>query len=160
MEKIKELRVEIDRYINSTQILNTSREVSLAHTNLQRSKMWLGRCLAELGSPTPYPQADNSKNDVIEKQAEHTLKDLSVELSSALSANVNGYRQTTLVKEFRSIIQKTLDNFTITIKPEGNVDLDKLNIYLQQSQLALEEAKMWFGMELDSIRNKTGRVEA
>jgi hypothetical protein len=161
MEKIKQLRLEIDKYINSVSLLQTSREVSLAFTNLQRAKMWLGRCLTALGDTTPYTQADNSKNDVIENQAEHTSNDLAEEFSSALSNNVSGYRQTTLVKEFRSIIQKTLDNFTIQIKgDETEANLDELNVYLQQSKLALEEAKMWLGLELDAIRTKTGRVQA
>jgi hypothetical protein len=42
---IKEFRLETDYLINSTRYLRTSREVSLAHTNLQRAKMWLGKAL-------------------------------------------------------------------------------------------------------------------
>jgi hypothetical protein len=158
MEKIKQLRLEIDKYINSVQLLSQSREVSLAHTNLQRSKMWLGRALYEMGDTTPYKEADNAKNDVIEKQAEHTDETLVNEFTIALNSNPNGYRQTVIVKEFRSHLQKTLDNFSFKFKGEAGADGDKLNAYLQQSLFALEESKMWFGNELHNILNKTGRV--
>lgn len=113
--------------------------------------MWLGRCLAEIGSPTPYPQSDNPKSNVIEKQAEHTENTLVVEFNDALAGG--GHRQTVFVKVMRECIQRTLDNFSIKIDGKSQtLDGDKLNLYATQSYLALEEAKMWLGNELDRIR--------
>ncbi len=165
-ETIKSFRLRIDQFINSTSFLITSREVSLAHTNLQRSKMWLGKALGELKQPTPYPNSENPKNAVIEPQAEHTDSDLSehwktmVETSfesdkDLKKAYINGNFNPVhiaRVKDFRGEIETTakgIKDFT----RETNYVTSDYNGYLYQSRYALEEAKMWLGMELDRIRN-------
>lgn len=48
----------------------TSRERSLAITNLQQAIMWLGMDLKELGTPNPYPQSYNPESKVVEPTAD------------------------------------------------------------------------------------------
>jgi hypothetical protein len=142
---IKEFRLETDCLINSTRYLRTSREISLAHTNLQRAKMWLGKALGETGTPTPYPNSENPKNDTIEPQADHA------ENSLITRWQVIEDTHTARVKDFRFVCQTYVDHFKSYVA--NNESAGKYyDLYLQQSLLAMEEAKMWFGWELDRIR--------
>jgi hypothetical protein len=68
----KGLRMQIDRIIKQMeqQTTRTSRSRSIALTKLEEAKMWLGKDLNELGTPNPYPQANNPASPVIEKPTE------------------------------------------------------------------------------------------
>lgn len=140
MKSSKELRLTIDTCINSIKLITPSREVSLAHTNLQRAKMWLGEVLRVAGDVNPYPKANDASSPVIEKQAEHTettFEDGFKELPD----------QTAKVKFFRFAIQGIIDemNYSHTaVQSEADT-------FLRESYLALIESRMWFGGELNRI---------
>lgn len=155
-------RMEIDKFINSTKHILTSRETALTHTNLQRAKMWLGKVLGESGSPTPYPQSEDAKSPQIEKQADHSSNSLITEWqemdeTSTYKAVSNIQRPLSVVhiprvKDFRHSIQLLVDSFK-KWNENREVITQWESIYCRESILALEEAKMWLGMELDRIRN-------
>lgn len=157
-EKIKRFRLEIDTIINSIGMLNSSREVSLCYTSLQRGKMWLGKALGALGTPTPYPVSSDPFNPTIEPQADHD----NVSFAEAF-ANVPS-NQTARVKCMRSIIQDYLKFWhkeKIDKFPDGGVnpEMYDLYIFMEQSYLAMHEANMWLGWELDRIRKEIEWVE-
>lgn len=137
MKRPRELRLKIDTCINSIALISPSREVSLAHTNLQRAKMWLGEVLRTYGETNPYPEANDPSSPVIEKQAEHTNKTFE-----------EGFKdlpdQTAKVKFFRFTIQGLIDNMNQT----SDIRAD---IFYMQAYLALIEARMWLGNELNHI---------
>lgn len=143
---IKSMRTTIDVFINTAkQFPQKSREISLAHTELQRAKHLLGLCLKSLGTDNPYPNSSDSKNTIIDKQAEHDAE-------KTLFPTFEESGCTTyiaMVKEFRAIIQRLLDNGTYAIAITNTPDN-----YARESKLALEEAKCWLGWELDVIANK------
>lgn len=56
---VKQSRVELDAALQNVKKLSTSREVSLAITNIQQGIMWLGMELKELGARNPYPESYN-----------------------------------------------------------------------------------------------------
>ncbi len=98
IEQIKKIRIDIDAMINSTPYLRSSREVSLAHTNLQRGKMWLGKVLQTIGTPNPYPESSNPTNASIEPQAEHTAALLNFNLVESI-LHVLNFLGASLIKQ-------------------------------------------------------------
>lgn len=146
MKTTKELRLEIDAVLNAFSVIKTSREVSLAFTNLQRAKMWLGKVLEAEGRQTPYPQGDNPASAVIEPQAEHTAKAVDIPL---------GMDQTGLVKFFRAEVQRVTDLYPLTLPDPATWNAR----YVQESLLSVQEAKMWLGMELHRIFTLTSAAK-
>lgn len=142
MQTIKDYRVEIDRCINTSKLLTTSREVALAHTNLQRAKMWSGKALGETGATNPYPNSVDASNKIIEPQADQAPDAYFLQPE---------WDQTQKVKELRSIFQRIANEFE-EMTGKSETCGKKYELYLQQSILALEESKMWLGWELDRIR--------
>lgn len=130
---LKEYRKIIDCYINSIALLNSSREVSLCFTSLQRSFHWLGKSLEHTGPG----------NTTIEKTAEH------------LDGNHIDFEgldtQTQRVKLLRQSMQAGIDTLKTFLKDvTPNTDLDQC---LQESKISLMDAKMWLGWELADIRS-------
>jgi len=142
--------LDMDRLINSVHALNTSREVSLCHTQLQRAKSWLGMVLGELGTETPYPSSSDPTSPVIEPQAEHEWKTI-----------WNGPQmlegtQLAFVKFFRMKIteyMKKLDDFELRFDDESMYP-GRLMQYYDLSRFAMTEAKHWLGWELNRIFNQ------
>lgn len=66
-ETLHEMRKSIDAIIQWTNELRQNREsgygreMSLAHTKLQEAKMWIGKCLEQLGSELPEEFRDEAK---------------------------------------------------------------------------------------------------
>src|SRR3990172_6831127 len=151
MEQIHALRRTIDILILTVDIvIDASREVALAHTNLQRGKMWLGKVLQALGTPNPYPNSVDSANSVIDVQTDNPGKTLEDEFTGM---GILG-DQVKMVKELRNRIQMQVDEMKrMEAAGFATVEADR---YWLQSRLAMEEAKMWLGWELDRIRNLPG----
>lgn len=107
---IRSMRAQIDTFINTAKHFTEhfgkrSREMSLAHTELQRAKHLLGLHLGFIGSENPYPNSMDSTNQIIDKQAEHN----DVSLFPTFT-NRNCDTDIKAVKEFRKILQDFLDN--------------------------------------------------
>lgn len=153
MKELHDLRLQIDKAINSTKLITPSRELSLAHTQLQRAKMWLGKCLGEVGESNPYLQSMNAESAQIEPQADHGADDFSQRLQPPAVAP--GDPVIRPIKEFRLIIQEITDLAEAFQNDHAAEELTmKFRLFYQQSVLALIEAKLWLGMVLDAIRSK------
>jgi hypothetical protein len=138
-------RVEIDKYIKSFSAVQKSRETSLAYTSLQRSKMWLGKSLGQLGSESPYKTSENPDVPTIEAQTDQSEEVIVIDLSQYENKEV------AILKEFRRLIQVTVNEMEKPNPNQESVCQTKYFFYLCQSILALEEAKMWLGLELESV---------
>jgi hypothetical protein len=146
--KIRELRLEVDKLINSVEKLNPSREVSLCYTNLQRAKSWLGMVLGELGTQTPYPKSNDPTSPVIEPQAEHkqeTIWNDQNPLEPTQTAHVKYFRQQ--IDEY----QKRFEEIGYIMIPKRFINFIWGEDYLAQSKFAMIEAKHWLGWELYRI---------
>lgn len=160
---IRSMRAQIDTFINTAKHFTEhfgkrSREMSLAHTELQRAKHLLGlHLLGFIGSENPYPNSMDSTNQIIDKQAEHN----DVSLFPTFT-NRNCDTDIKAVKEFRKILQDFLDNYksirlynTVTLPDHGNiVMLPYPMYYVTASFLAVQEAKCWLGWYLDAVREE------
>lgn len=69
IENAHRLRLEIDNCIKNVGLFKTdkregynlcTREASLAYTRLQEAKMWMGKCLEQLGSELPEEFRDKA----------------------------------------------------------------------------------------------------
>lgn len=67
----KELRVGLDKHLQTLKDLPKSRERSLAITKLQESVMWLGMDLKRLNEVNPYPDSYDPTNTKIAPTADN-----------------------------------------------------------------------------------------
>lgn len=142
-------RLRLDMYINSTVYLRPSREVSLAHTHLQRAFMWLGKAQGATGSESPYKESFNHKTSAIEPTADHSPSSL----MNALWDMEEYGTHTARVKSFRSLISDHVKEFKTFVKTSESAGAD-YDMYLNESRLAAEEASMWLGWELANIKKQ------
>lgn len=143
---IPQFRNILDACINSIKYLNPSREISLAHTQLQRAFMWQGKALGAAGGETPYKESLNAKSPIIEPTADHLDNNNLTARWDLIETT-----QTARVKDFRGLIVDIVKWFKDFIKNSESAGPDH-DLYLLQSRLALEEANMWFGWELARIK--------
>jgi hypothetical protein len=136
-------------FINSVRFIRSSREVSLAHTNLQRAFMWLGKAQGAAGGESPYKESFNHKTATIEPTADHH----STSLMDALWDMEEYATHTARVKSFRSLISDHVKEFKAFVKESKSAGPD-YDMYLKESRLAAEEANMWLGWELASIKKQ------
>lgn len=154
--EITAFRHQIDAAINSFPYMRSSRETSLAHTNLQRAFMWLGESLKASGSPTPYVNSSNPANATIEPQADHTENTLVPRWQTI------DQTQTARVKDFRYYLEQLIQNFgsyrnEFYSKQENHYHYaGRTGLYycLNESFMALIEAKCWLGWELNRIKKE------
>lgn len=72
VQKIKQLRQDIDGIVQRVMELEKCRETSLSITKLEEATMWLGMDLKRLHEANPYPSSkDPSTGDVIEPTADN-----------------------------------------------------------------------------------------
>lgn len=146
---ITNFRRTLDLYINSTPYLRPSREVSLAHTYLQRAFMWLGEAQGATGSESPHKDSFNHKTPAIEPTADHT----SSSLMNALWDMEEYGTHTARVKSLRSLIAEHVKNFHSWRKASESAGPD-YDEFLKQSWLSVMEASMWLGWELANIKKQ------
>lgn len=153
-EKIIDFRLLIDTAINSFQFVLPSREVSLAKTSLERSFMYFGLCLKELGNKNPYPDSTNPASKTIESKTQHTGDNWS-EKMAALEEQTQIARVKFFRNELEQIIIAVRGDFDLEDSQqlfESNEDL-YFSLYILEAFKQLVETKMWFGMELNRIYN-------
>lgn len=149
---IKQLRLEIDKYLNTIKYLKSTREVSLAFTALQRSFGWLGEALKAAGSTSPYKDSENPASPNIEPTADH-IEESIIEGFWDIEAT-----QLARVKFFRSVIETTVVNF-ITYREQSETAGRDYDNCLDQSFVSLKDAKMWFGWELARIKKESETID-
>jgi hypothetical protein len=143
-KEVKAFRIEIDTMMNSIGLVMPSREVSLAYTNLQRAKMWLGKCLQYIGNPDPYPESKDPKSATIEPSADHENNHFGGMFEKLPQT------QTARVKYYREVITNLVDEMKKQELPKSLAG--EYTTYFKTAYMALEEAVMWFGWELGRIK--------
>lgn len=126
-----------------------SREISLSKTSIQESVMFLGLVLGDLNEPTPYPESSNPDNKIIEDMAD----------TSPSEYNFESEDHILMVKELRKDMEEEVENMKQMYLDAFDSDVKPTNIHFFPSHLiiavtSLEKAKMWLGMELNSIKNE------
>jgi Ulp1 family protease len=142
-------RRTLDMYINSILFIRPSREVSLAHTHLQRAFMWLGKAQGATGSESPYKESFNPQSATIEPTSDHSTTSLMDSLWDLPEYGTHTAR----VKSLRAQISEHLKGFT-QLSKAPNAFNDDYAEFLKQSRLAVMEASMWLGWELARIKKE------
>ena len=146
---VKFCRQKIDRLIDGVGKLQKSREVSLAFTNAQRSKSFLGLVLKDMSAPNPYPDSSDKDSKKIEPQADR----------AAMPYNFESTEHLAMVKEMRADFENVIEEIKDLYFRAQDTKIEPKNqpffpTHLIVSLTALEEAKMWLGWELDRIRDE------
>lgn len=144
-QELKATRVTIDGLFKAINNLPKSREVSLAYTTCQLSKMWLGKALNELGAAYPYKESkDPTTGNYIAPTADEG----------------KGFKYEGTVIEQIKWMRFYIDDIVKVIKDDFNTSTDEVNSYrfeAQQSYKYIVECGMWLGMELGRIRDNEGK---
>lgn len=151
---IKYFRNQTDALLNTTRKLNSTREVSLSITNLQRAFSWLGLAFAAQGSQSPYVDSHDPKNPSIEPLADHDDQNF------IAGFEIVDDTQTARVKFLREALRATIDEFE-KWKNEVNFPLAgveknatmKYHLCLIEFFVSITDAKLWLGWELNRIHD-------
>jgi predicted DNA-binding protein len=141
---ISNYRQQADAILNTTRQLQSSREISLAITSLQRAFSWMGKTAKATGLQSPYKHGYNHKSPVVEPVADHQADRL---LEGWLEIETNNVAK---VKYIRNCIKKLVEEFDDFISRALDKVKDK-NKYLsaaEQASTSLTDAEIWLGWEL------------
>jgi|SRR6476620_2419560 len=141
IQQIKELRGWISRGRNTFAAMPPSMYVTQSLLAMELGFMWLGKLLGELGQQNPYPNSTDSSNTTVEPSAD-TVDDR----FNLPEGDIER------VKELRHLIQeRMIDQLNqINVAMRGG----KTDWAYRQAYIYLTEAKMWLGMELQSVSKK------
>jgi len=148
--KIKEYRVKLDKYAKVMSVMPKSREISVAITRADDSKMWLGQTLKRLEQDNPYPDSKNAANTKIAPTAD-VWDGNPIDFLRGVDHIQNVKR---LRSEFSNIADEIenmehLNPFDKTFDSVTSHSVIKAWDYMTESN-------MWLGMELGRIfREKT-----
>lgn len=146
---IKHFRKQTDALLNTTRKLNSTREVSLSITNLQRAFSWLGLALAAQGSQSPYTDSHDPKKSKIEPLADHDDQNFIAGFELVTDT------QTARVKFLREALRATIEEFEKSDNHANmqTVDGVKYQNCLLQFFISITDAKLWLGWELNRIHD-------
>lgn len=119
-----------------------------AEAHVQEAFFWLGKCLASLGQPNPYPQSSNPGNPVIEPPADAHSRHANLEDVSDFTA---------LIKSMRKCIE------TMLVPADSLLDMKasdvRWNLAVRQVYVRLHDAKHRLGFCLGQFRELVEQVE-
>jgi hypothetical protein len=139
-----------------------SQEVIDAIKAITMSKMYLGKCLKELGNANPYPTSKDPSSQTIEKTADVSSDG---DVSYLLPGGFYEMTPTSQCKWLRASLEEEENRMKEMYDAycHSNVieePLFWLMIYIRKAILSCIEAGLWLGMELSNIRNKEVQSEA
>ena len=141
---IKKIRQELDGLAKVTASLPPTREVSLAKTSFEISKMMLGKVLSEIGAANPYPESKNPGSQTIEPTADSITPFLLNPEHTHISH----------VKEIRQHADRLCNEMWDLITPSvPGTGIEKFFLFRGEAFIECQKAMMWLGMELGRIRD-------
>jgi len=149
VKNIKDYRVAIDKAFKFMEEMPRSREISIAITSAQNSKMWLGQTLKTLDEPNPYPDSKDATNTKIAPTADVFDGDIKKELEG-----IDNIRK---IKIIRKSLSDVYEDMGVLIN-EALFDPSKesrkgVHHAQTKSYEYCIESVMWLGMELGRIRD-------
>jgi hypothetical protein len=165
-QTIKNQRVLLSALLLITESIGSSRCIAIAKTATERSKMFLGLALKELGTENPYPNSQDVSNKKIDPSADMAdpENDLKRALDNALELvpigiprliiSVKFLREKwdLMISDLRENVVEAPNMDDLQMKGEtGGNKKDFFCHYLLKAHDAAVEAKLWLGMELADI---------
>lgn len=137
MSSTSNFRKRLDALIQNGKAIKKSAETTLAWRSLQMAKAWLGKALGYQGNASPYTVAE--KISEIPPTADVSDKPVMLDLNDHL-LNVN---------MMRDAIQSEIESI------EGVMPTEERQRHCYQKCLDnLAEARMWYGFELQELREQ------
>lgn len=137
MSSTSNFRKRLDALIQNGKAIKRSAETTLAWRSLQMAKAWLGKALGYQGNASPYTVA--SKISEIPQTADVAEQPLFINVEDHLSS----------VNQMRDRIQSEIESI------EGVMPTEERQRHCYQNCLDhLVEARMWYGFELQELREK------
>lgn len=146
-EKIKQLRVNLDGNAKLIAGLIPSREVALARTACELSKMWLGKALQAIGTANPYPDSKDPSNEKIEPTA-----DVFTRINNL--GEYDNYSHIQKVKHIRKQLE-SIDGeiFDLWLNQNDSIGVQCM-VAFEYSFKSCVEAGMYLGAELGRIKEE------
>lgn len=142
VEDVKYQRIKLDGYAGAINRLNGSRELSLARTAAQASRMWLGQVLNAMNEAYPYPESKDPE----------TGNYINSRPTDGGFHIYDGYTEIETIK----CLRRDLDIVAIKLSwdkeyPDGYASWKKdeeIILALRLAKQYVKESCMWLGMEL------------
>lgn len=160
----RELRKKMIVLVNTLDKLaeegNTSRELALSKTSIQKAMMWSGTFLKHSGKgENPYAGNDGNRKSVKDIQPffDNTTDTLPSEImSQGLIVIVDSMREY-LSKELVAVVQFMNSEEMNDIELDNEFDDTMMQLTIINIVTNLTESRMWLGMELGRIRDSSGK---
>ena len=151
-DRLKEIRAALDARAIDIAALGKSRELALALTTCQQSRMLLGICLQQRGEVTPYPKADDPKSPEIAPPADAAPTDYAPQLPEGDVATV---------KEVRRRIGETIAALGdlrrhIWARDYGSIE----EVVYDRAYCELVLARNWLGLQLAELAKPKVKKES
>jgi len=153
VNEVKEVRLGISELTIMVNLLEKTRNTSLAYTKLEEGFMFLGKILEYLGNESPYP----TEKDKAAKKIADSIDPNKVSLPKGSDLEV--------VKQVRDYIQVIIShgvwNRVFDITTSGShVGYSNIGwMFANQALMNIVAAKMWLGMEINSIVNASPSLD-
>lgn len=149
VSEIKIIRVDLDKHFSTMGKMKGSREISVAITATQNSKMWLGQVLKSLEQENPYPDSKNPTNNNIAATSDVFDGDV--------DSAMDGIHH---IKQVKIMRQRLSHSYDAMEKLEEEHDVSDIMTTkgfhsLTKAWEYVVEANMWFGMELGRINKES-----
>lgn len=153
---IKTQRIRVNRLVNTLRRYPNGREISLAITQAQQCRQWLGKVLGYLGEKHPYPESTNPDSPVIEPEVDSTT-DLIMELEDL--RNLDRVSSIKACRLWCDEIEKGATGLKELYEVAAmDADDPTYTLYTMQAFGCLMQCKMWLGEELGNLRNRDERI--
>jgi hypothetical protein len=153
IEKIKEIRVDIDALIQVTQkyLEDWQPNVVEANKSLVLGKMWLGKALGAMGDESPYKQDNDVSNNKIDDRADEAA------IFGDLYDDIDMTDTVILAKRVRQEIENVITKLGLNFS-FNNTSTD-MGMYVNESRINLCEARMWLGEYLNYLKQRQDRSD-
>lgn len=151
IQVLSEQRVKLDVILSSIKQLPKSREVSLAYTSLQKSRMYMGEILFQLGKQYPYDKTKKAtKPSEIEKAVDVSNKVITLDENEIVALNM---LRDIIADAINSFLKEVFDVGKSNFGVSGEKDIFILSCNISEAYRGLKETRMWLGVRLGEIRN-------
>ena len=140
-----------DKNYNAITIIPGERYTCKAIDSLELSKMWLGKCLKELGTTNPYPESKNPNNEIIEPTADRAGIDDMLEAGKP-AYDYGEFTHIQKVKYLRAEIEKVEIQLKDLSKKGFGLNTGFAYTHLYDSLKYCIESGMFLGLELSRCR--------
>lgn len=154
VEQVKEIRKDLKYLMKLCKRLHSSREMSIAITSMEKSRMWFGKYLSMLDEESPYAEKDGKRKTVSDIFPESDVTERKID-EEALK---NPIQKIDELREWLKYQSSFFSDHWFDFMKNGD-DNQELGVKTDELVIVyaiitnLSEARMYLGLVLNQIKN-------